>query len=316
MDKKRLIYFTTLAEKMHFGATAEKLNIAQSALSRQISLLEEELGCQLFDRTNKWNVSLTSAGNVFLDEAKKIIAQMDNASRLTAAAARGESGKFCIELVPSAVNVESFLAALRYLHKDYLDLHLSIRNNNSKVIRNHIMNEDADLGIVRMAPINDEILQMRALTHDRLIAAIPKQHKLACKEKIYLSDFKNQRLMLQSSNDATPLRSLLDIICHRAGFTPNVIMEIENLTTLLSLLPVLNSLTILPESFTRFNDELVYRPLEDCIEELPISAIWRSDNNSTILKQFLKVLLNPQSPSNVKIPAICPITTLQPEKLK
>jgi hypothetical protein len=54
--------------------------------------------------------------------------------------------------------------------------------------------------------------------------------------------------------------------------------------------------------------------LEDCTEELPISAMWRRDNNSAILREFLKVLLTPRSPSNVKIPAICPITILQTEK--
>ena len=77
MDRKRLLYFVTLAEKLHFGAAAEKLNIAQSALSRQIGLLEEELSCMLFDRSNRWNVTLTAAGHTFLNEAKKILALVE-----------------------------------------------------------------------------------------------------------------------------------------------------------------------------------------------------------------------------------------------
>ena len=79
MDKKRLQYFVTLAQMLHFGAAAEKLSLAQSALSRQMQLLEGELECQLFDHSNRWNVTLTSAGKVFLAEAEKLLAQMDGA---------------------------------------------------------------------------------------------------------------------------------------------------------------------------------------------------------------------------------------------
>jgi DNA-binding transcriptional LysR family regulator len=92
MDQKRIQYFVTLAKHLHYGAAAEELNIAQSALSRQINVLEEELGCQLFDRSNRWNVSLTAAGTSFFVEAQKILMQLENAKRLASSAARGEAG--------------------------------------------------------------------------------------------------------------------------------------------------------------------------------------------------------------------------------
>ena len=134
MDKKRLEYFVTLAQMLHFGAAAEKLSIAQSALSRQMQILEGELECQLFDRSNRWNVSLTSAGKIFLAEAERLLNQMAGAKKLTAAVARGEAGKLFIELVPAAVNVASFLATLRQLQNHYEGLHLSIGTSISTVI--------------------------------------------------------------------------------------------------------------------------------------------------------------------------------------
>ena len=113
MDRKRLKYFITLAEMLHFGAAAEELGIAQSALSRQINVLENELGCQLFDRSNRWNVALTAAGESFFIEAQKILTMFDNAKRLASSVARGEAGTLLIDVIPAAVNATGFIKALR-----------------------------------------------------------------------------------------------------------------------------------------------------------------------------------------------------------
>lgn len=301
MDKKRLQYFVTLAQMLHFGAAAEKLALAQSALSRQIQLLEEELDCTLFDRSNRWNVSLTSAGKIFLAEAQKLLAQMAEARRLTSAVARGESGELFVEIVPAAVNVASFLHSLQRIQSHYPNLHFSIGTSISPVIYEKVRNKETDLGILRMAPVPTEELAMKSLANDRLVAALPQKHHLAGKKKLYLRDLRSERFILQSSHDATPLRSTLDVICRNAGFAPLVVMEIENLTTLLALLPVFNAVTILPESFSGQNPSLVCRHLEDCEERLPLSIVYRKDNDSPVLRKFLKTLgkaaLNNASPA-------------------
>ena len=134
MDQKRLQYFITLAKMLHYGAAAEELNIAQSALSRQINVLEDELGCLLFDRSNRWNVSLTAAGAAFFVEAQKILTQFDNAKRLASSAARGEAGTLLIDVIPAAVNATGFINALREVQIFYKQLHLNIKTANSKII--------------------------------------------------------------------------------------------------------------------------------------------------------------------------------------
>lgn len=290
MNKKRLQYFITLAEMLHFGAAASELNIAQSALSRQINILEEELECQLFDRSNRWNVSLTAAGEAYLEEAKKIITQLDNAKRLATSVARGEAGTLLIDVIPAAVNATGFIKALREMQVFYKQLHLNIKTANSKIIYEKVRNQETDLGIVRMQPEEDEDMRMAVLENDYLLAAIPKNHPLAGKEHLYLADFRNERIIFQEAQDATPLRTKLDMLCRNAGFKPNVIMEIENITVLLHLLPVLNCVTIVPQSFPQQSD-LVYRSFEDCNAHLPISAVWRTENNSPILKKFLHTLI-------------------------
>lgn len=290
MDQKRLQYFITLAKMLHYGAAAEELNIAQSALSRQINILEQELGCQLFDRSNRWNVILTAAGEAFFIEAQKILTQFDNAKRLASSVARGEAGTLLIDVIPAAVNATDFINALRQLQVFYKQLHLNIKTANSKIIYEKVRAQETDLGIVRMKPEEAEDMRMMVLENDYLLAAIPKKHPLAEKEHLFLSDFRNERIIFQEAQDATPLRTKLDMLCHNAGFKPNVVMEIENITVLLHLLPVLNCVTILPQSFPRHNRDLVYRKFEDCNAHLPISAVWRADNNSPTLKKFLHLL--------------------------
>ena len=289
MDRKRLQYFITLAEMLHFGAAAEELGIAQSALSRQINVLENELGCQLFDRSNRWNVALTAAGESFFIEAQKILTMFDNAKRLASSVARGEAGTLLIDVIPAAVNATGFIKALREMQIFYKQLHLNIKTANSKIIYEKVRNQETDLGIVRMKPEIDEDMRMVVLENDYLLAAIPQKHPLAVKEHLFLSDFRNERIIFQEAQDATPLRTKLDMLCRNAGFKPNVIMEIENITVLLHLLPVLNCVTIVPQSFPR-QAGLVYRSFEDCNAHLPISAVWRADNNSPTLKKFLHIL--------------------------
>ncbi|MBR2509858.1 MAG: LysR family transcriptional regulator [Lentisphaeria bacterium] len=289
MDQKRLQYFITLAEMLHFGAAAEELGIAQSALSRQINVLESELGCQLFDRSNRWNVSLTAAGISFFSEAQRVLTQLDNAKRLALSVARGEAGTLLIDVIPAAVNATGFIKALREMQIFYKQLHLNIKTANSKIIYEKVRDRETDLGIVRMKPEEAEDMRMVVLENDYLLAAIPKKHPLAEKEHLFLSDFRNERIIFQESQDATPLRTMLDMLCRNAGFKPNVIMEIENITVLLHLLPVLNCVTIVPQSFPRQAD-LIYRSFEDCNAHLPITAVWHAENNSPTLKKFLHIL--------------------------
>src|SRR5882757_6952833 len=102
MDLKRLRYFITVAEELHFGRAAERLHIVQPALSQGIKLLEAEIGVQLLDRANG-PVTLTVPGKVLLVEARRALSQTDRALQMTRAAANGVIGRIEIGFVDHAI---------------------------------------------------------------------------------------------------------------------------------------------------------------------------------------------------------------------
>ena len=106
VDLRRLGYFVMLAETLHFRRAAAQLHLAQPALSQQIRVLEQELGAQLFDRTNR-HVELTPAGHALLPEARALLAQAGRASTIAARVARGELGELRIGFTSAAALTEA-----------------------------------------------------------------------------------------------------------------------------------------------------------------------------------------------------------------
>ena len=289
MDFKRLYFFLKLAENLHFGKTAAELGIVQSALSRQIRLLEQELGCQLLDRSNRWDVSLTPAGAAYLPEVRKILEQVELAKKIALETARGESGHLSIDVVSSVMNFPAFLHTLQEMRIHFPKLHLNIQEGVSSRIYERVRKQEADIGIIRLPPTRDNELEMCLLAQNYLLMAIPEKHSLAAKKRLFLRDFARERFILPRVKDVTLPSSQLELICLNAGFTPEIALEIENMATILHMLPALNCVTLVPDSFAGKFDGLVFRSLEDYSQKLPLSAVWRQDNQSLALKNFLNI---------------------------
>ncbi|ANB72137.1 hypothetical protein AYM40_06955 [Paraburkholderia phytofirmans OLGA172] len=103
VDSRQIKLFVTLAEDLHFARAADRLHIAQSALSEQIKKLETDLGVRLLNRNKRAAITLTNAGEVFLIEATAALRQLERADRVGRLAARGEAGQVALSYVGSAV---------------------------------------------------------------------------------------------------------------------------------------------------------------------------------------------------------------------
>jgi DNA-binding transcriptional LysR family regulator len=124
-DFRQLRYFVAVARQMNFCRAAEQLHIAQPTLSHSIRQLEEELGVVLFERTSR-SVKLTVAGNVFYEEALRMLEQVSYAYRATQRAARGEQGRLIIGFATSTIN-GSLHHRLRLYHERFQSVELVLR---------------------------------------------------------------------------------------------------------------------------------------------------------------------------------------------
>ncbi len=293
MELRQIRYFIALAENLHFSKTADKLGIAQSALSVQLKNLERELGYQLIKRENKWNTALTAAGAAFLEGAKKLMRDAESMRLSAARADRGEIGKFSICAVHSFLSSPKVSELLRDVLAKfpnvYWEIHQAVSENALKMVQDG----EADIGIVRISKFpNIDAVKSLELWSDVIVAVMSKKHPMASVNPLRLQDLRGETFVMPSVKSSPFFRREIDNMCMKlGGFIPNVRVEADDLYTMLNLLVNTENITLLHESFafTRY-PELTFKRLERCPMKMANTVIWRADNASPILGNFLKAL--------------------------
>ena len=131
IELRHLRYFVAVAEELHFGRAAARLNISQPPLSQQIQILEQQTGARLFARTNR-SVSLTAAGKQFLADSRQILAQVDDAAARAARLHHGETGELRIGFTSSAPFIKAVSDTLSMFRQRYPDVHILTRETNTR----------------------------------------------------------------------------------------------------------------------------------------------------------------------------------------
>jgi DNA-binding transcriptional LysR family regulator len=185
MEIRHLRYFCVLAEQLHFTRAALLLSVAQPALSHQIRQLEEELGTQLVERSNR-RVRLTAAGEVFLGRATRILEQLDQAARETARVGQGEAGNLVIGVVSTAV-CSVLPDLLRSVRREAPHIAIDIREMEPAEQVEALRRETIDIGLLFLS-IQDPAFDSLIVSRERLIVALPTGHAGTTAEKIRLSD--------------------------------------------------------------------------------------------------------------------------------
>jgi DNA-binding transcriptional LysR family regulator len=175
MELRQLRTFIAVAELRHFARAANLCNLSQPAVSHQIALLEEELGAKLLNRASR-RVSLTVAGEVFLEEARRILGAVDRANERMAEVARGAVGRIRLgaTATPGLYLLPPLLARFRSEHESY-DLHFEI--GPAHVIADRVARNDLDMAIVAGTVPSAE-LTTRTLLGDDLVIVAPVGSKV------------------------------------------------------------------------------------------------------------------------------------------
>jgi DNA-binding transcriptional LysR family regulator len=196
----RLRYFVAVAEELHFGRAAERLFIAQPALSQQIRKLEEELGVALFERDRR-HVGLTPAGEALLPEAHAAVEQVDRALAVGRRYRSGRIGRLDIGCTPGAVGglMGQIVRAFQGAHRDVkLELHHYSFSDVSAGLRNG----EVDAAFVRL-PLSVPDLRYRILVVEPRVVALPPEHPLATRTELALAELLDEPWIAIATNDAT-----------------------------------------------------------------------------------------------------------------
>jgi DNA-binding transcriptional LysR family regulator len=188
LDLRKLRYFRAVADHLHFGRAAKQLFIAQPVLSRQIRMLEQELGCELFIRTSR-SVRLTKAGAQLQQEAIRIFRSVDDSMRRVLDAERGVV-RLVVGFAPGLV-VSDAVDSFQMLHPG---VEIEVFQMNWWEEAAPVRDGRADIGYVR-SPFDDAGLRTVSAGHETRVACLPARHRLAHRTEITMKDLDEELLL-------------------------------------------------------------------------------------------------------------------------
>lgn len=285
MELRQLRSFVTVAEELHVGHAAARLNLAQPTLSRQIAGLEQSVGVPLFSRVRR-RLALTPAGEVFLAGAREVIRRSDEAVHDAQRAHRGELGSLRLGFVQSAT-FDTLPRLIKAFRAESPDVELDARAMTTLQQIAGLRSGRIDAGLLRL-PISEPTLDTSVVSRDALVAALPARHRLASEQRIPLSALAGEPFVLYTRDEGPTVQDTIIGFCMRAGFRPQIVQEAADVQTIVALVAadLGVSLLIAPTPPT---DEaaVVYRPLVDDLPPWEMALAWAHDNHSPTLGRFL-----------------------------
>jgi DNA-binding transcriptional LysR family regulator len=287
MELRHLRSFLAVAEELHFGRAAARLQISQPPLSQQIRRLEDELGARLFRRTKR-RVELTSAGQAFLTEARQTLAQAERAVRVAQRAERGELGELVVGYVTS-VSYEPLPDVIRMFRKRFPDVDLRLQNLRSVQQRQALVDRRIDVGFVR-PEATDPRLSYEALWRESVVVALPGNHTLARRAIVDASDLATELFVVVAPDDASAFHDQVLALCRRAGFIPRVASRVPDVQAAIALVAAGLGISPVPAAAQGFKRKgVVYRPLRPYTFRMEMGLAWRRDDDSVLVQHFRRV---------------------------
>ena len=295
MNQNQLKYFVAAAESRNFTKAAEQFYISQTAITQQIRLLEETLGCALFDRSTR-PVSLTGAGETFLGEAKEILERMNRAVELTHGAAMGLSGTLQLGYV-CGYEHSNLPLWMRRFHGDNPNILVSFYRCSADVLSSGVLGGAYDLVYTwdsTNLKQNEEVDHV-TVERVRLVVALYDRHPLAQRQSLRRQELMGENILYMSpSADVESYGDAFYMELYRkAGFKPNILFRSSDAESILMMVASEEGISILPEYCTTKLDHpynLRFVPLEGAQEVEEIVAVWRRDNRNPALNRYLQSL--------------------------
>jgi DNA-binding transcriptional LysR family regulator len=288
MELRQLRYFVAVGEEQHYGRAAQRLRVAQPALSRQIQNLEEEIGFKLFERLPR-GVKINAAGQSFLEDARRILQDLNDAAASAKRIGSGLSGTLRIGYVQSLSWHGVIPESLKHFREQRPDAELQLKPSSSAEQIPAVQSGALEAGFMySMGKVALELEQLQVGLVN-LVLAIPAGHALAKLKNLRLKDLIDASFILFPRRASPVLYDRLMAECARGGLkAPRVVQESADESIMLSMVACGIGVAIVSSaSQWRHPPGITLSPVTDLNLQLPFVLIWRADNHSPLLSNFI-----------------------------
>jgi DNA-binding transcriptional LysR family regulator len=289
VELRRLRYFVAVAEELNFRRAAERLHLAQPALSQQIRKLELELGVELLNRTRR-DVSLTGPGIVLLDEARRLLQDAEAAARAAVDASTGTVGKLRVghlaDAVPAVLPRAIARFATRHPGVEVRPQTLPARRAIEDVRAGRL-----DVAVVGL-PASSQGLRVTTLGTEGTVAALASRHPLSGRASIPLSELSKASLVLLPRMTNPAFYDGVLAACRDAAIAPALIETAEPKVELALLMVASGAgIGLMPASAAEHYSipGVVFRPLEPPAPTMELALVSRVEPPSTTVAAFIRL---------------------------
>ncbi|MDQ0821239.1 DNA-binding transcriptional LysR family regulator [Arthrobacter sp. V4I6] len=279
--------FVAVAEELHFGRAAARLNMTQPPLSRQIQKLEKSIGVQLFERDNR-GVALTAAGSVFLADAVKLLELAEAAPSLARRISSGSAGSVRIGF--TAASTFGLLGALLNEISGALpDVEIDLREMVTRDQTASLITGEIDLGLAR-PPFDEDLFDSRLLYKEPIVVAVPLGHRLTLLDRpVTAEDLQGEDLIMHSPTQA---RYFYDLVISLVSSHRTFVHTVSQILTMIFLVAAGRGVALVPQSATVLGIEGVEYIELSGLETDPVElhAIWRRDARNPALHRVLDLI--------------------------
>jgi DNA-binding transcriptional LysR family regulator len=299
-ELRQICYFMALVQaENNFTAAAQRLGIKQPPLTQRIQALEELLSgpqnsgaVKLFDRSQR-PIVLTEAGKVFLAEAQQALTHLDRAIRQARQASQGQIGRLVIGMTNVIAN--SILPdVIPVFQHRFPQVGLEMREVTVEQQIHLLRTQQIDVMFQQAESFahTDPDLMFQPILQEYFVLVLPTHHRLAAQSTVALAALKDEPIILPSC-DVFPFYTKVITLCQGLGFAPQIVhtVTVTGAVTLLSLVAAGVGVSILPNHVQTLRREgVIYRAIQDVELTRQVAVVWRRDDGSIGLRQFLKVI--------------------------
>jgi len=292
MELRQLRCFVAVAEELHFSRAAERLHMAQPPVSLTIRMLEEELGAKLFERTKR-RVALTAAGRTLLEEARAILEHVARTERKVTHVAKGGADRLEIGFLGAATFGDAMSPLLARFHHEWPDVPLMLEQMSTDAQLEALCEGRIDIGFAR--PPDPDLLPpgiiARCVQHEPLLVALSSDHPLAGSGRIELAALKNEPFVIPTRQLSHGIHDKVRELCAHAGFAPRVVMEVHQLTTVISLAAAGIGVSILGAGVRRAAiPGLAFAEITDEGAFIDLLLLYRDADMRPAVRNFIEIL--------------------------